>query len=253
MLLAKLSPEAWTAIAAWVAVLLAAVAGLVAFGQLREARRLRREQAQPYVVVFLDESAGGPWIGDFVIKNFGATAAYEVRLDASPTITTSLSDTGADGRDLLLPAVIPVLVPGQEWRTTWDSILNRKDKNLPDRFTVTVRFEDSQGEAETMRYVLDWEVYVQRGYVEQHGVHELVKSVRKIEKTMERWREPMGNGIRVVARDGAARDRKRGAQRKLEKLNYALESANGAARTRLLVRRWILVKVSYPIRSLAQR
>lgn len=235
MLVATLTPEAWTAIAAWVAVALAAAAGLVAFGQLRESRRLRREQAQPYVVVFLDENPSGPWIGDFVIKNYGVTAAYEVRLEASPRITTSLGES--ESKELLLPEVIPVLVPGQEWRTTWDSTVSRHGVGLPDRYSVAVKFQDSHGRTEQLKYVLDWEVYVQRGYTERHGVHELVKSVRKIEKVLERWREPLGGGLRVVARDGSVRDRRARDERDMRTLDHEISNATGRVQARLRARR----------------
>jgi hypothetical protein len=62
------SPEAWTALAAWVTVGVAAAAGYAALGQLNETARLRREQAQPYVVVYIEPSAAGTYLIDLVMK-----------------------------------------------------------------------------------------------------------------------------------------------------------------------------------------
>ena len=57
-----LPAEDWSAIGTCVTVVVATVAGLIAFFQVREARRLREEQAQPYVVAYLDASPGGDWV-----------------------------------------------------------------------------------------------------------------------------------------------------------------------------------------------
>lgn len=79
--LLELPADAWSALAAWSAVLLAMVAGFIARGQLRETRRLREEQAQPYVIVFAETSEAGQWVVDLVVKNFGTTAAKDVRVE----------------------------------------------------------------------------------------------------------------------------------------------------------------------------
>jgi hypothetical protein len=49
--LLDISNGGWSAIAARVGLLLILAGAVVAFFQLRDARRLRREQAQPYVVI----------------------------------------------------------------------------------------------------------------------------------------------------------------------------------------------------------
>jgi hypothetical protein len=77
--------------AAWITAGLAIAAGCMALGQLGEARaarleraRLRKEQAQPYVVAFIDFSEVSTFLVDLVVRNFGATAAHDVRLDIDP-------------------------------------------------------------------------------------------------------------------------------------------------------------------------
>src|SRR5215212_1433976 len=81
---ASWSPEAWAALAAWATVGVAAAAGYIALEQLNEAARLRREQAQPYVVAYIQPSPAAPFLAEIVLKNFGATAAQDVRLTITP-------------------------------------------------------------------------------------------------------------------------------------------------------------------------
>jgi hypothetical protein len=67
--------EPWTALATWVTADVALDAGIIALRQLGEARRLRLEQAQPYVVAYMEPSAGAWWLIDLVVRNFDTTAA----------------------------------------------------------------------------------------------------------------------------------------------------------------------------------
>jgi hypothetical protein len=71
--------------------IVAVVAARAAFRQVAEARELRQEQAQPYVAVYMEPSAATPEIVDLVIRNFGATAAHEVRLTTGAVKECGLS------------------------------------------------------------------------------------------------------------------------------------------------------------------
>jgi hypothetical protein len=130
-----------------------------------EAERLRREQSQPYVVVFAEQLAAHRYVLDLVIKNLGTTAAYAVRVEITPTPRRSFDDHRGS-REVWLPSVIPVLVPQQEWRTRWDLANHRRDAGLPDRHDATVTFTDSQGRGAdgsqgrfNYDFVVDWGAY----------------------------------------------------------------------------------------------
>lgn len=200
--LPHLSATQWSAVASWVTVLAAITAGIVAWRQLREARRLRREQAQPYVAVSLEPSDASPRLVDLVIKNYGATAA----LNVSVTMTPAPRRTGDDAEvaPYLLPESLPTLVPGQTWRSFWDSMNVRMESELPDRHEVEVRFSDSSGDAHTLAYVLDWRQEIGRGFVVVHTLHDMAKSVKDLADDVHKWRRGHG-GIEVWARDGDAR------------------------------------------------
>lgn len=183
--------------------LLAFVAGLIARGQLRVAKRVREEQAQPYVVVFAEPSPAAQSVVDLVVKNFGATAAKDVRIDFDPPLQRAAGEED----EPKVPAVIPVLVPGQEWRTFWDTGIARAGSDVPDRHVATVRFADSQGRTlPTYEFILDWEPMKARDVVTTYGMHHASAALRELSKEVKKWREGAGGGLKVYVRDGDARD-----------------------------------------------
>jgi len=216
-----LGPDVWAAIATWVGACVALAAGIavatIGRSQLAEARRLRREQAQPYVVVFAQESDSGPWNIDLVIKNFGETAATDVRVTFSAPLDSAVLRTPPSHSPIKTPEVIPVLVPGQEWRTFWDSTQARDEaKDLPQRYTATVVFSDSHRRPVDAHYefVIDWQVLLDRGFVQVYNVHHIADALRDIRDDLRRVKSH--HGLNVVVRDGDAmdgRDRKSHAYR----------------------------------------
>jgi hypothetical protein len=176
--------------------------------QVREARRLREEQAQPYVVAYLDPSAGGAWVIDLVIKNLGSTAATDVSVVMEPPPQRAI-DSDRDGEGLSIPESISLLIPGQEWRTLWDTTFKRHDSGLPQKYTTTVAFKDSRDrEKFKFKFVLDWGTVMNRELVTTYGLHDAAKALREMNKTVKNWSEGAGKGIAVVARDGDAKDQR---------------------------------------------
>jgi len=115
--------EVWAAIAQWLTVGIALAAAIFALNQVQEARRTRERQVQPNVAVFADLNPDDwHWL-DVIVKNFGQTSAYHLRLhfDPWPTVRPWRHPvTGNMVTRLLIPGEIPVLAPGQEWRTAWE-------------------------------------------------------------------------------------------------------------------------------------
>jgi len=184
---------------------LAVAAGLIARGQLRETKRLREEQAQPYVVVFMESSPAGEWLIDLVVKNFGSTAAHDVRVEFDPPLRRAAGEDGT----VSVPASIAVLVPQQEWRTLWDTGIARADSDLPDHHVAKVRFSDSQRrELPTYEFVLDWGVVKARDVVTVYGSHHAATALREMAKEVKKWREGASGGLKVFTRNGDARDQR---------------------------------------------
>jgi len=198
-------PTDWSALAAWITLLIAVIAASVAWRQLNEARRLRREQAQPYVVIYMEPNAASPRFLDLVLSNLGTTAATDIQLQANPTLQRT--SQGGPSEDVWFPDCIPVLVPGQEWRTYWDFGPDRAGSDLPDRHEVVVTYKDSRGrEAFEAPAVLDWGAYKHRRWIGVHGMHDAAKALEDLAKTHQKWQESIHGGLAVFVRDGDAKD-----------------------------------------------
>ncbi|MGV9370376.1 hypothetical protein [Micromonospora tulbaghiae] len=199
------NPDMWAAIAGWTTVVVAVVASIAAFKQVREARILREEQAQPYVVAYMEPSEVDHRFIDLVVKNFGTTVARDVRLVSSPNMQQAPHD-GQAAVDLWIFENLPVLAPGQEWRTFWDSSITRKQSTLPARHEITITYKDSHNRPLPATHaILDWSAYSGRTWMVVYGQHHSAKALREIAGIMKKWSE-FGGGVKVYSRDGDKKD-----------------------------------------------
>ena len=146
-----MSADVWVAVAAIAQAATVVVAGwalIYARGQVREARETRERVAQPDVVVYIDHHDVRTYL-DLVVKNFGQTTAYNVRLKLPPLKVAPYTNqiTREEVTHLWLPETIAVLAPGQEWRTVWDSAVRRakyhkRGGELQTQFVGRVDFDD---------------------------------------------------------------------------------------------------------------
>jgi len=174
-----LGPNDWSALGTWATALIAlitvVVAGRYAKRQVAEARKQvkvsndaliqqaklaqkslahdaeqaqlnRKHVSQPNVVVFIDHDPQNWQYLDLVIKNFGQTPAYNIKLTLPPLELVPFQSliTGETVTELYVPTKIAVLAPGQEWRTVWDSAVKRKEYTgtLASQFDGEVEFDD---------------------------------------------------------------------------------------------------------------
>jgi hypothetical protein len=207
--LAAWTPEDWSAFGTNVTAFIAVGAGLVAWRQLHEARRLREEQAQPYVVCYAERTSGHDQSVDIVIRNFGSTVARDVTLAVEPTLMRS-GHAGRDPEPVHLPALIPALVPGQEWRTWWDLGTERVNfPDLPDRHEVLVIYKDGKRKRlPATPSVLDWRDFAIREWVVTKGVHEVATALEDIRRTVKSFQNSGRGGMAVFVRDGDAADQR---------------------------------------------
>jgi hypothetical protein len=133
--------------AQWVTAAIAGVAGCFARGQVLEARKTRERIAAPDVVTYIDHNPKNWQWFDLVIRNFGQTPAYNIRVTLPPLPIVPYLDarTGESLEHLYIPDTIAVLAPGQEWRTLWDSAINRQEhaSELPLKLVGSVEFDES--------------------------------------------------------------------------------------------------------------
>jgi len=163
----------WEATGVWAAL---GAALTVGWGQVKEAARLRREEARPNVAIFTDESAIHPYFVDLVIQNFGLTPALNITITGDlPLQRVSMRP---ESRKVLLPDKIPVLAPGQQWRTYWDEVSARvADDTLPKSYQLHLAYTNSTNDPLRTDAVLDWNIYRNRTVMPAKGVHQGVLAI----------------------------------------------------------------------------
>ncbi len=198
------------AVAAVGALVVAILAAKYAKGQLDEARKVREEQAQPYVTATLEPSPASFRLKDLVLRNLGTTAAYDIQLVSDPPMKR-LQD--GDYSDVWPGRPILTLVPGQEWRTSWNSSYEwfNASSPPPPMYEVTVTFSDSKGKEHRFDSVLDWDVFRSRPNVDVKGQHDAAKALLAISATVSKWTEDHHGGLAVFTRDGEAKDERAAA------------------------------------------
>ena len=163
------SPDWVSACAETLMTLVALCALFYARGQVTEARRTREDQSRPYVVCYLEIDPNIPNAADLVIRNYGLTAAYNVvvTFDATPERGVPADHVA---RIVSVPECFPVLAPGQEWRTHFDSGSNdRENFGLPMQYTGTIEYSTSKekGRDYSTDVVLDYDQFLNRLYSEK--------------------------------------------------------------------------------------
>lgn len=147
--LRALGAGGWLAIAAWAALVLGVVVLVWAHRQMTRNRQLRTEQTRPQVSMFMEPHSSDWHVIELVVRNFGRTAAHDIRFDFvdHPTVA-AYEDSQPDGppevAKLELPSELLYLAPGQEWRTVWDSAISRAELggSIRDRFDGSLTYSD---------------------------------------------------------------------------------------------------------------
>lgn len=203
------------ACAAWLTFVVAAVALVYAAVQVGEAKRSRQqareleiERVQPYVVAYMEPSAATNLAIDLVVKNYGQTAARDVRFSVDPRPRRS-----HDNEVVAVPFPIPILAPGQEWRTSWDSTPSRMESALPQRHVGRVQYTGIDGRSQESEVVLDWSVFTSRRWIEVYGMHAATAALRDVRDSLAKWTESPNGPLSVLVRDGEAKDDARRAQK----------------------------------------
>lgn len=178
--------------AQWLTAVIAGAAAIYARKQVAEARETRERVAQPDVVAYIEQDPRNWHYMDLVIKNFGQTAAYNIRLSLPPleVVPYVNESTGEDVGHLYVPDQIAVLAPGQEWRTSWDSGIERAkyEGDLKTHFVGSVEF-DSQLQPKKAPYrnpiVLDTHMFLNTLRVETKSARSQEKALYEIAATLK--------------------------------------------------------------------
>ena len=105
------------ALAAWATVLIYIVIGLFAWRQVREARKLREEQARPFVIVDFEPG----FLVYLTVENLGRTLARDVTIRFNKPLDSTLPEPhDFDESPIFRGEPIPVLPPGKQVRVLFD-------------------------------------------------------------------------------------------------------------------------------------
>lgn len=200
------TPEDWTALSAAVTAIVALVAAAFAFLQVRQARLLREEQAQPFVVVDFESSAAWRNAIELVVENIGKTVATQVKVTFDPPLeSTQKYDSYDLAQSVLVTQGIPTMPPGKRMTGMFDLTHVRKDSGLPMAYVATVQFSDARGRPQKpLTYVLDLNVRYGLMHFTEYRVHDAAKALREMRDTMKKWTDHF-NGLRVYVVDEDAR------------------------------------------------
>jgi hypothetical protein len=185
-----------TAWAAWATVAVYVVLGIFAWIQVLQARRLREEQARPFVIVDFEPG----FLVYLTVENIGRTMARDVTIRFDKPLESTLSGPREIDESPLLRRPIPTLPPGRKIRVLFDQYAARLEAELPLTYDVSLRYKGPFGTKEWEHpYRLDLGIYL--GSQEPpKGLPELVSEVERIRKELEKWREG-SRGLRVETVD----------------------------------------------------
>jgi hypothetical protein len=202
-----LSAIGWTAIMTMLTagLLIAAVlAALYAAGQVKigrqqaaEARAAEQESSRPYVVVTVEPGLASPQLFDLLIRNIGKRPAVEVSITLDPAPIRASEPGGFElAKIRMLNEPIAMIAPGQEFRTFYDSHIQRKNReDLPSVHHVALRYKDTSGHQYRETAVLDLDAMKGALFTSVKTIHDIGKSLAEIEKVLK--------GASVLGRSGS--------------------------------------------------
>jgi hypothetical protein len=201
------TPSDWSALSAVITALVAVAAAAFAFMQVRHARLLREEQAQPFVVVDFESSPIWHNAIELVIRNIGKTVATDVRVEFDPPLQSTHAPKGYElSKSALVTRGIPAMPPGKQISALFDFSHDRKDADLPMSYTAIVRFADARGRRqEALTYVLDLNFVYGLTQFTELGIHDAAKALSEMRDLMASW-TAHNNGVRVHTVDEDARN-----------------------------------------------
>jgi hypothetical protein len=205
--------DQWSAVGACATAAVAVIAACVAYFQVREAKKLRLDQAKPYVVVDIQPSRVSVHLLNLIVENTGATMARNVTFDFNPPLESSLQ--GYEIADSTFArSGLPMIPPRRRHEYLFDSSVGRLNSDLPMKFDVTVRYEDREGKRqEPLKFPIDLSPLYGLRVVQERGLHDIARAVEQIAKTTTEWSHR--GGLRAWTRNEDAYNDAERAERAL--------------------------------------
>lgn len=152
--------------------------------QLALAKRVQKEASEPYVVVDIEPSEPGSFALVLSVHNVGPTMARNVRITATPDLTSSESDAVTEALQRVLARTIPMIPPGRRLMYFFDTN-QRFRSGLPMAFDFTVHADGPGGAVEPLHYNVDLAVYGE-ALVGQRPTKFLEERLKALEKPLKK-------------------------------------------------------------------
>ena len=190
-----LSGTAWTAIytiitcgllvVAVVAALYAKKQWQIGREQTEDARKARAEGIRPYIVVAIEPSGASRHLFDLTVKNIGQRPALGVSIRLDPPPKRARETAGHEiAKAKMLNEPVAMIAPAQEMRAFYDSHVERNGREeLPTSHQVSLTYRDSSRRQYSETSVLDIEALKGTMFTSVQTLHDIGKTLEKIEET----------------------------------------------------------------------
>jgi hypothetical protein len=157
---------------------------------IHEMRLSREEQAKPKVVCYFEHNESRRQTYDLVIRNYGNSAAFNVKLVFSP----ELERYGATRLPPLKGKTFQIMAPGYGWRTFWDSFPGSDKSSMPDEFVASVSYDwDAPRKHETYQVRFDIKSLMGitwlPGTTIEESLREIAESAKSVASALEEQAE----------------------------------------------------------------
>lgn len=170
--------------------------------QAQDAEAARRDQERAYVAIYFDVRDDRRTVPDLHIRNFGQTAAYDVKFTFDPPLRSSFDDTMPINEVGMIRDGIPTLPPGLSMTTVFDAYHERPD-DWENAYKATVTYKDRSGETHTEEFVLDLAPYIGSHYVDRKGLHDVHERLKELVREVSHMRSGFGSPLPVLVEDRA--------------------------------------------------
>lgn len=179
-------------------------AAVVAWRQVREARRLREEQQRPFVVIDFEVERG--YIAFLAVSNLGPSLARDVHFNIEPPLESAIPSVALDKMKMLNEG-ISTLAPGKKIRTFFDMGNHRGKTDLPMTYAARVRYTDETGRRHFDETIdLDLDVYMHLSEITRQGIHDVHKRLEEIRDVFKKWTWTLPPGLIAMTPEEARRE-----------------------------------------------
>jgi hypothetical protein len=175
----------WGAFGQVGALVVATVAGVLVWLQVRHGRQVREDQTRPYVIVDFEFQG---MLVMIAVRNIGTTPAREVRIGFDPPLQSPLEDSPMDFA--VFSEGIPMLAPGRAIRLafgTGPQFFPDEGEGVPLRYEARVQYTNLEGKRyEDPPLILDLLPF-KHSAVDREDLHQIYQNLKDIKNLMKSW------------------------------------------------------------------